>query len=463
MTSYYNPVDEKCLGVKPYSKGIAIAMTINYIVGTGCFGLPFAFTQSGMLLTTIFLIFGSVIATIAMSYTLESMARAEGVTAIHEAKVLEYVPEDFEEKSRGPQHCLTYRKFDFAMIANVFLGFRGKLFVQICLGLYSLGALWSYASVFASSIASISINYVYGETCDVFLNPSVSCMDAYYISMAGYAVVVITLVLMDLGDQAGIQNFLAVYRFVAFGLMLATLSIKVFYDWNLLAGRVALIGLMNWDKFGNGFGPAILAINCHYNMPDAIQPLRTKDDAKNVTYFALGISSIAYLTLGILGALCFDEVNPLTTLNWVNYSGCGNGWGICTSKTSQIFGEMIRLLILLFPAVNVLSTYPMVGLTIGENLLSSVPKHVKLQFGELWCRKACRIIVVTPPLVLASFFLKLDLVFTVSGLFGFLLALTIPVGDATQFIIANVYSVYFKYSVKIIAKSFGVKAVTLLS
>eukprot|EP00954_Amorphochlora_amoebiformis_P016785 1314855-Amorphochlora_amoeboformis.AAC.1 len=73
------------VGLKPYGSTKALAMCMNYIIGTGCFGLPIAFVQAGLGLTTILILCGCGLSLISMNYTLEFMARANGVTKSREA------------------------------------------------------------------------------------------------------------------------------------------------------------------------------------------------------------------------------------------------------------------------------------------------------------------------------------------------------------------------------------------
>ncbi|CAH0478299.1 unnamed protein product [Peronospora belbahrii] len=398
--------------VKPYGPAVTLAMTLNYVIGTGCFGLPYAFMEAGIGLSLILMIAGVVGSLITMNYTLESLARAEGVC---------------EATSTGvPCHQITYRKFEFATIAEMFVGRLGKAAVQLVMGLYCIGSLWSYASVFSSSTASLFFTYALGDTCNVYGDsPTSGCLDSYYMFMAIFSTIVLYMVLMDISDQALVQKFLSAYRIVAFALMLVTMTIKVVTDGSeVVASRYAAIGLVNWKNFGKGFGPTLLALNCQYNMPDALQPLNPKSQARFVAFAALLIAGTCYLLVGFLGAISFDTINPLATLMWSSYTGCGNGWETC--EYSNPMGTIVQVVILLFPVVNVVSAYPMVGVTVGDNMLMSFPSHLTARFGENLTRSFCRLLVSAPPILFAILFKRLDFIFTVAGLFGFLLGWTIP-------------------------------------
>lgn len=398
--------------VKPYGPAVTLAMALNYVIGTGCFGLPYAFMEGGIVLAVTLMIVGVLGSMISMNYTLESLARAEGVCA---------------SKSGGaPRHQITYRKFEFATVAEMFVGRLGKVAVQVVMGLYCIGSLWSYASVFSSSTASIFSTYVLGESCDVYSDhPSPGCLDGYYVFMAIFSTIVLSMVLMDISDQALVQKFLSVYRIVAFALMLVTMTAKVASDGSgVVTSRYNRSGSVNWENFGKAFGPTLLALNCQYNMPDALQPLNPKSSARFVAFAALLIAGTCYLFVGLLGALSFDKINPLATLMWSSYTGCGDGWGECESFNPLAF--VVQLVLLLFPVINVVSAYPMVGVTVGDNMFMSIPLHLTDRFGRKLTRSMCRLLVAAPPILFAVVFKRLDYIFSIAGLFGFLLGLTIP-------------------------------------
>ena len=94
------------LGLTTYSAFASFAVTLNCLIGTGCFGLPFAFASGGLGLATGLMVLASTLGTVSMGFSLESMARAEGVAK-------------FQEDGRV-EHRIAWRKHDFAMIARQF-------------------------------------------------------------------------------------------------------------------------------------------------------------------------------------------------------------------------------------------------------------------------------------------------------------------------------------------------------
>ena len=128
-------------GVKPFNSTLATAICLNYIIGTGCFGLPYAFTQAGLVLTSGVLLVGGLFATLAMNYTLEFMARAEGKSARQRVAAVSRLSH-YRLSTLGlascrpgemPQHRIGYRKFDFSKIGELFQGAKGRSLIQFAI------------------------------------------------------------------------------------------------------------------------------------------------------------------------------------------------------------------------------------------------------------------------------------------------------------------------------------------
>ncbi|KAF0720262.1 Aste57867_449 [Aphanomyces stellatus] len=413
------------MGVRPYGVLITLAMILNTLIGTGCFGLPYAFASAGIGLTSTLLLLGTLGSLVTVNYTLEAMARAEGILAAKSSS-----PTNSSQTTSIPTHCLTYRRINFSSIGKIFAGSVGYNVVQVSLLLYSFGSLWSYASIFASSTASMFFTYALHDSCDVYSTAaSAACVHSYYVSMVLFSALVVAFVLMDMGEQASIQKFLTIYRILALFLMVLTMAIKLSSDgWNVVQARLETRGAwgFNAHHFALAFGATILALNCHHNMPDLMQPLSSKGLAREVAFAGMAISCVFYFLVGVLGALAFDTVNPLASLMWSDFSGCGNGWTACPTGAPTWLGSLVHIVVIMFPVVNVVSTYPIAGVTVGANILTSLPKSITAPLGPAASVRVARMLATIPPLVMAALFKKLDAIFTIAGLFGFAIGLVVP-------------------------------------
>jgi len=408
--------------VRPFGSLTSISVNINYIVGTGCIGLPYAFSKSGLALNSILLFVGLIFCTISMNYMLEIIARGQGLFR-HRLTQQEAKENKLSELDNTPVNVIGYEKLGFTTLAMMFGNTFGGAFTQASMSLYSLGSLWLYGTVFSSTLTSLFVvDILKQESCNS-VNSS-TCDWTYLGFMLLYGIIVISLSLKDVGDQAFVQKMLTAYRLTAFMTIFIVLSIKLYVEGSEISmNRIENIGAFNWTNFGVGFGSSMLALNCQYNIPDALQPLSNEGNARVVVFTALFLSTALYFGIGILGAIAFDKVFPIVTLNWSTYTGCGNGWDVCETN---FIGVIVKLLIMLFPVFNVVSSFPLIVVTIGDNICSVIGHHVKRIFATNHEGTICRLMVSVPPLLLAAYFKKMEIIFSISGLFGFVLALIIP-------------------------------------
>lgn len=212
-----------------------------------------------------------------------------------------------------PKHELGYEKMDFAVMCQLFGGAPLTFFSQACTFLYCYGVEWAYAAVFASSVDTLLFQYVFGERCNIYESPSLGCISGYYACVLVFSAVVIVLSLLDVSEQARIQQVLTGYRFVAFTTMIITAMIAYNYPNHFdaaantagIAPFTSPLPLANWGAFATIFSFASVALNVHYNMPDIIQPLRNKSQAHYVAIAGMSISCLYYIFIGLVCALEF--------------------------------------------------------------------------------------------------------------------------------------------------------------
>lgn len=410
--------DPKEYGVhKTFSYKAGYALCVNYIIGTGVFGLPYGFRSAGAILSCICMAISSFTAFVTVHYVLEVLARAEGVVSAEENRGEEM--EKFKEK---PVHQLTWRKFEFTAMSEVFGGLRGKIFSQLVVSLYCYGVMWAYTSVFASSLANIFNTYALDKDCDIYGSVVThECQVSYYLCVLVYAAIVIPLTLVDVGEQIYFQVFLTCARFSAFIVMIVSVSfamIKKNGDYS------DSFPLFQWGGFASAFTTIAVALNCHQNLPNIYQPIVEKDKLKIMSFAALGTSIGFYTLIAVLCSYHFrGKTEQLVTLNWKNYSACGDGWDDCPRSAVAI---IIRLWVMCFPVVDVATVFPLLGITLANNLLELVPARTSERFNPKLLKFGSRLIATIPPLCLGAGLGKLDTIFNIVGLFAFFLELIIP-------------------------------------
>lgn len=309
-------------------------------------------------------------------------------------------------------------------------------------------SLWVTAAIFAQSVDTLFFQYILGQDCNIYVeNQSAGCYTGYYIIVAIYSVIVIFLSLKDLTETASMQAVLTGYRFAAFFAMGATCLVASVYPnyfdspdgkhpaaWSpFRSARASEIPTVEWSQFDSIFTISVVSLMVQYNMPDIITPMRTpyKRHESGVVAVLLGcmMACVAlYIGLGLICSLTIGMNSyPLITLNWSHYTGYDGGWGLVPAGSDVYWwAQLIKLFIMLFPVINMLSVFPLVAISLSENLRSSIPARFAKQHAAEDLKRYCRILACVPPLILTCFNGQIDLIFKVAGFVAFLIQLIIP-------------------------------------
>jgi len=324
---------------------------------------------------------------------------------------------------------------------------------QTMIVLYSLGSLWAYVATVGSSVAMLGFEFfVKTEACNIYHDPSVKCQNTYLASVGAFALIAVPLSLLAIAELRVLQLILTAYRFIAFGVMLVSVAVA----WSIngtytpvhssssFSSSISLssssdeesIWAFKWAGFGLMFPSAALALNLHWNIPDVVAPCTDKKRLKMVLAASQIVSLIFYILIGGVCAIYFNPPDPLVTLNWGTYTGHDGGWG----PGKQLWwAKVVELVIVCFPILNLINVYPLVAVSLASNVEALFPdveqpvEHGKLFrffFGPSADSRHRHMIIrfycCIPPIILGALLGKLDVIFTISGMFGFILEFIVP-------------------------------------
>jgi amino acid permease len=143
----------------------------------------------------------------------------------------------------------------------------------------------------------------------------------------------------------------------------------------------------------------IFANGVHPSIPTITQYLKNKRiNIFRVLKVLFLTTGILYSVLGLTVSAAISDVPPLCTLAWENY-GDGRWWAY-----------IIQYIVLLFPAADATSSFPLNGIVLAENLMSMKYSHLSITDLESLPRSLVikyRLFVIIPPMVLAFFFFSL--------------------------------------------------------
>jgi amino acid permease len=441
-----------------FSPFVAFCFAINYILGTGFLTVPWAFAQGGLVLSTLVIVCVGVFSDMAKNYLLETMARSEamldqrmhwikrnqgdeekgqlvyspilmkeetsellvaataaqnggGIHASYSAVSLPETPgaslpgtpggsqpgTPTSGKFRGRQllhraaakYMVKNRKFEVNTLCRVFLGKYGLHIYTGFICLYIYCTLWAYTSVFASAMAKAFPAIANGD------------MDASYLIYALiFAAMVVPMSCMELDEQVVVQVIMTGARFLMLGLMFATSS--------LCAQDLAKSG----DTFVEApmFRPSgidkmlpimVFAHIYHHSIPGLSHPVADKKKLGGIFQSTTVFSTIAYALIGLILASTFGSgIEQSSNLNWKGFTGGTAVYNLDGQIISVAFwAKAISLYVLCFPALDVISAFPLNAITLGNNMLGAFygSKIHEVEVRELYIVNFLRLLVPILP------------------------------------------------------------------
>lgn len=408
-----------------YGSWTGYCFTVNYILGVGVLGMPYAFYRAGWALSTLTLGFVTVMATLTALWLVDVSLRAQFVKRQLQLMRGGVEAEGVNDMPVSPR---VQHRFEVNELVEMFLGLRARRFYELLVIIYLVGALWSYSSVFASSLAShVGIPGI-SEECNIYKDGSSACNNLYLTYMAMFAVVAVPLTCLDLTEMKAMQIALAVFRFVSLITMMVT-SIVAMYSYpnpEPAAHSAATkpyysdVPAFNWSGLGLMFPISIYAQIFHHSVPGLSHPLKDKRQTPRVFTGVLVTTALLYSALGASVAAYYGDAIPQTcTLAWANYTGhAGEG-------SKPAWAAFIGYLVVLFPPIDIISAFPLNAITLGNNLLCAFVKDERKQALKRY-KLPFRILAALPPLVGAIVVKDLGVILKYTGCVGVLIAFVYP-------------------------------------
>ena len=491
-----------------FSPVVAFCFTINYILGTGFLTIPWAFVQSGLILSTLLMVVSAILSDISKDYLLETMARAEAMLddqmhwiAGHddndevedpkkkqgrlllpptsreerekqrllikqrqqqsgdedaEQEMTHYdsidktpknsngkkkyghsasLPTDMHNNNHNhvhfqtdgavmvlpaepPKYLVKQRKFEVNALCRVFLGKYGLQSYTVIICLYLMGALWAYTSVFASAMATALPWFGNGDEGFNYL--------CYAIL---FGCVVVPLSCLELDEQVPLQVFLTLCRFLMFFLMIGTSHLAADDDQEASDNIAQPADNFRLAGIAKTLPVLMFATIFHHSIPGLTHPVGDKRKVGKIFTATNTFTVAAYVTLGItLGATFGNGIEQSSNLNWSTFHA-GTGY---IDENGNVVGaawwtHAVSFYIMLFPAVDVVSAFPLSAITLGNNLFGAAyGKRIHEVEGNRCLRTCYRLLASVPPIIFGICVRELGTITDYTGTSGFLIALCFP-------------------------------------
>ncbi|XP_064638395.1 transmembrane protein 104-like isoform X4 [Lineus longissimus] len=369
-----------------YSQGVGLIFVFNLIVGTGALTMPYAFSQSGWLLSLIFVIALAFMSYMTVTFVIETMAAANAVLRHRAAEKIRQkssTDNTFSDRQSNEVTPLLARAADvyqtdyYDIAARVELGQMASLFFNkvgvnlfyICLAIYLYGDLAIYAAAVPKSLRDAVCTYQ--GVNDSFCNPnrtvqdsdlcwegveSVDRMNAYRIFVAVFSLLLGPFFFFNVQKTKYLQYFTTVMRWFAFITMITLAVIRLASGKG--QGRPVVA---NFAGIPSLFGICIYSFMCHHSLPSLVTPIKNK--SRLSTLFGGDYLLILgfYALLSFTGIFAFDKLKDLYTLNFEPNR--------CEAIIDPITTVVpIQYILTLFPVFTLSTNFPIIGVTLRNNL-----------------------------------------------------------------------------------------------
>lgn len=408
--------------------------SINSVIGAGFLGIPWAYENSGWLFSFAFQILVSIQSYIQAMQLLESMSRAEILLRIVEEggtvrqitikDLLTQPPEDTLILPKNMVPIITHRVITITDMIKVVIGPKAGMFHLILLFVYQTGILTAYASVFSTSFASNIPLGTWG-TCDIYNTTEffTTCRVKYWIYLMIFALITIYLTVKGIYEQKRMQQTMSVLRFIVIFTILVTCVYNIFNhsnnendDYN----DADLPPLIRPAYIGHAIPIILFASQYHSLVPCISQAV--KDKPKNlprIQMFTAITCAVFYSLLGIIVSIAINDLPSIASLTYRNYSA---GY---SQKNRPAWTYIIEYLVVISPALDVISSYPVQALNISGSIINWKYSGV-IQEENQKIEYLCRFLVSFFPIFISFFVYDLGSILDWVGLIGILVML-IPI------------------------------------
>lgn len=408
--------------------------TINCIIGSGVLAVPWAYAEGGWLLGLLCQGFTTAFSLILAYQIIQIMSRMQVLSKLSKNGYI-VNPVNFAQlfHRTHPENFIISRKdykdtsvlleiednpqiketrFDLTEMISVLLGKNGGKAFGLLLFVSIFGVLVAFSSIFASSMAS-ALPIFNLSTCNIYEDASSfgdDCWKKYWFYLMVMLSVVTVLVLIGLKEQAGIQAAMSVMRFVVIGVLICTSLAARISDTSLDSSDENQGELPFFNIFGVGLTLPIIfmASAFHSTIPNTIQYVRNKNtNVPLIINSAIATVTVIFVVLGLAVPLGVSDIEGMITINYIDYTG--------GQDEQSWWSYIIMYTIVLFPAFDVLSVFPILAINLSDNLISltygKFDDNTVTQKGFL----IYRLVVVILPITTAVFVYNLGLILDFTG------------------------------------------------
>ena len=369
--------------------------TINSIIGVGILAIPWAYANCGWILGIFVQMLVLYISLTASYLTLATWGRVETIAQLKEAgiKVIpvaflelfswenNYKSVNLKDNSNLNEPLLVIenevptirvRKFDVYEIMHLTLGNKWSFSIATIMisGYYPI--LTAYYAVFSKSMASNV--QIFGYTCNLYEEPEYfgRCRNVYWGYLTFFGVMMMILSWFKQYEHRWMQLMLTLFRFLVFLIMMITGIYARLTNTQLEGTLPNNAHPVDYDltKFSSILFIIIFASLFENTIPTTTGFIKDKSKyLPRVINLSCLTFNILYISVGLVLCFCIENPQEVASLNWRNYSA---GY---SSDERPWWTYVIAYIVILLPAMDIASAFPIISGNVADNLISIVYGH----------------------------------------------------------------------------------------
>jgi len=420
---------------KTYPLWVAICFVLNYGIGSGILGLPKEYAKAGLVLGTILLLWTGWLAYCTYLWIVDAMIRARAIKhlakesevigdfATHPHSVLEQLAGASKESLQA-HYALDHIEYELNELIGIFCGKYYRIIYEVLFTIAMVMELCSYCTLFGVSMTRhIGIDPI-SKACDITQPHTSECRGLYSFYIGIFWLWSMFITIQDFPAQAGYQTFSSIMRFIIIFVMLFTAIGLMYSGWSYNGQTFEQytgssphygegVAAFQWAKTLSFFGIAGFAYGNQFCTSDVLAPLRPEDRHKQKTLWGVSliISGLAFILCGFVIAFYFgDNSESPCTLAWNHFRGFKYITG-----TRPTWATVLSLFIVLFPAFDMLSTYPLNAISTANTMEAAFLSEEKRR-SKFW-KYFVRIAICTITSIFALFVWNFDIIVSATGAF----------------------------------------------
>ncbi|CAF3552616.1 unnamed protein product [Rotaria sp. Silwood1] len=376
-----------------FSQRTGMVYIFNIIVGTGALALPKAFHEGGYVLSTLLLLILGFFSYVTATYMIEAMAIAnfmkrkivnrrldtiisttsdeeENIDGSDQASLLpRAINDDDVYVSTGTEERHDFdivEKVEMGEMADMFLNKLGLVIFYFCISLYLFGDLAIYGSAVPKSIRDVICTYEPINCTNITINDlcwASSSLTRHHVYQIFVATFFCTLGIFVFGNAQKtkfLQIVTTLCRWTAFLSMIILCIVHLAKRSSSEHPNPIHPPVFHFRSLPRLFGICVYSFMCHHSIPSIIAPIRSKDKLKSLFAYDYICIALFYLLLSLTAIFTFDTFEDLYTLNFRPTTRCAH--------SNVDVPKVLAYFIALFPVFTLSSSFPIIGITLRNNL-----------------------------------------------------------------------------------------------